>query len=263
MKRASSIFIASLTLVTAVLLGVTTSVSAIADHNKMGEQPQAQTAAKSCERLDTVSGKLISNLNQKKSEASDKRADKKDGSKERRQQAVSNLAKQRGEWDAKRAKSFDELRSKATTDEQKTAVEAYITSISSAITTRRASYDSAQASFRSGVDALLAQQRAQGNTATNTLQTQIDTAVAKAKASCQAGTPIDQVLATLKTDIKSAQETFRQSRKATDINPQLTALKKIRKNAFQSATDAYKQASETARTDLKTAFAEQAVTIEN
>ncbi len=231
-----------------------------ADH-KHGRADEIK--AKSCDKLQTVSSRLSDHFKEKRSEAYNKRADKLELSKDKRQQREQELEAKRQEWDEKRQKSYEILRSKATNDNQKAAVEEYIEVIDTAIEQRRASFDSAREEFKLGLDATISSKRSGSEQASSQLKSQIDSAIAKAVSSCESGTSIKDVLATLRSDIKSAQQNFKNTTKTGSVKESIQALNADRKKAFEEAISTFRESTEKARKDLLSAFGEQAQTIEN
>ncbi len=234
---------------------------AIQEGRAIGDQTQTNIEAKACEQIGVAATKLQHNLDTKKQAASEKRGNQ-GALAEKRQKIADVLAQQRQVQDIKRSESFEKLQVVAETDEEKTAIEAYIATVSDAVATRRAAYDTAIAEYRTDLNTLLSKQRGQSDGATGTLKLQLDQSVATARASCQAGTPVKDVLATLKTDVQTAQNTFRQSRKTTDIKPQIEALSQTKRDALKAATEAFSQTTNQAREDLKTAFGASASSLE-
>lgn len=260
MKVISKIILSS---VLTVVLVPSANAFAIQDTRTDSSQIKMKVESKACEQIGVTASKLQGTLNTKKQSATDKRVDKQASLAEKQQKLSTDLALQRQQWDAKRAENFARLRAAAQTDEQKAAVETYITTVTNAINTRRAAHDAAIATFRADMNALLTKQRGQGDGAAATLKIQIDQAVAKARSSCQAGTSVKEALTTLKADIKTAQDTYKQSRKTADIKPQIKALTQTKKDALKAATDTFLQTTEQARKDLKSAFGSSDSNLEN
>ncbi len=249
--------------VLAILLVPSVSVFAIQDARIDNGQVKMQVESKACEQIGVAATKLQYNLETKKQAATDKRVDKQGSFAENQQKRSDILTQQRQQWDANRAENFEKLRASAKTDEQKAAVEAYIAAVSNAVTIRRTAYEGAITSYRTDMTALLAKQRGQSDGAAAIFKSQIDQAVVKAKASCQGGTPVKDVLSTLKTDVQHAQNAYKQSRKTSDVRPQIEALTQTKRTAIKAATDTFLKSTEQARNDLKSAFGVNATSLEN
>lgn len=247
-------------LVATFVLLPTASVSAIQDAN--GGPLSRDAEAKACSKIGTVSQNLQSALADKRQKAEAKRLDKKDTNGDKRQKLVDNLASHRNQADAKRQANFEKLRAVAKTDQEKQAVETYVSSITSAVNARRGAYDAATTTYYNGLKAALSKQQADSNAQAEALKNDINNAVAKAQASCQDGTSVKDAITTLKSDLQNAQSSYKQSRKSNDIRPAIKQLNTTRKESIKSATDTFINTAKQAREQLISAFGTNAVNLE-
>lgn len=193
--------------------------------------------------------------------------DKRKGNRESKRDEVSNKrSEDRSNWDATVTKArdtantvrdteFGELQDKASTETQKQAVTLFVSTVKTAIATRRAAYDKARETFRNGVDTLVSSHKTQADGQVSNYRSMIVTAFTKAENSCSSGTAASDVVSTLKTDLSNARKTFQDGRQAdTDFSDQIKTLEKTRKNAIDAATKAFKETMEQARATLKSSW---------
>jgi hypothetical protein len=165
--------------------------------------------------------------------------------------------KQRGEVMEMAQKNMDErnalLRSKATTDAEKSAVEVFITTMTTAEKTRTTAVDAAIASYRTGVETLLSGKTDAGSTAVAAFKTSVESALVTAKTACAGTTPDDKAIASaFKTSVKSAQETLKSKKTEMEtVRAEIKKLGDVRKTAIDTAHSAFKTSVDTARTELQ------------
>ncbi len=165
--------------------------------------------------------------------------------------------KQRGGMMEMANKNMDErntaLRAKATTDAEKAAVETFITTMTNAEKARIASVDAAVATYRSGVDAIIAGKTDAGSVAYGTFKTSVESAIATAKTACAVTGADDKAIASaFKTSVQTATKTLKASTAdMTAIKASVKALADTRKTAVDTAQEAFKTAVDTARTELE------------
>jgi len=165
------------------------------------------------------------------------------------------LSTTRQNMDAKKEQYYAQLEAKATTDEQKTAVQNFETAMDAASTARKSAIDAANKAFRDGVDAIIAQKQPLIQQAGPAFEAAVKSAFDKAKSSCTSGTASATVRSTLLTDLKTAKDQFKTAVNAGNaINSQMKTLKATRNSAFKKAATDYKTAVQKATADLKAVF---------
>lgn len=175
---------------------------------------------------------------------------------------TSKLSEKRAEWDVKRTEvrtaadskrkeHYDSLRSRAVSDEQKAAVEEFVSSVEAAVSTRRASQDAARESYRSSVNALIATQQADIKQAIDTFKADSLAALAKAKSSCENGVSRDQVMEILKVDLSKARSDFKASVSGREkLGDSIKPLVEIRKQSLETAKTVFEQSMKEAKDAL-------------
>lgn len=207
-----------------------------------------------CQSLDKISTRITEQLSQRTSKVEEKRAEITAKFNQRQDEREAELAKKRAEWDEKRKENFDKLNAKAETDAQKEAVEIYITAMTDAIDKRRDANDAAFETFQTDLNAIKStfSQSVQKNmTATSGA---ISQAVANAKSACESGQDVSTVLQDLKNAISTARSQAKSNREGIGKSELFSAVVQKRNDAIKANTEAFKLATEEARSQLKAAF---------
>jgi hypothetical protein len=157
--------------------------------------------------------------------------------------------------DQKRATQIVKMIGKASTSEQKAAVETFNAAITKALADRRSTVDSATTAYRTALDKVLTDRKTSINQATATYKAAVEAAYAKASSSCQSAVDKKTITKTLNADLKAAKDKFNSDRQSVDKFRSLIApLLKTRQQAINNAVKAYNKAVEDARVALKAAF---------
>jgi len=154
---------------------------------------------------------------------------------------------------AKQEVNFAKVLSKATTIEQKTAINEFIASVKIALSVRQTAMNAARDAYRSGADNIIAERKTKIETALSLRKSTIATAVAKAKADCAAGVASATVKTTLQSSIKSANDAFKNTiQNLGKVGDQLNGLIDARKISFEKAKNDFKNTLESLKVTLKT-----------
>jgi hypothetical protein len=134
------------------------------------------------------------------------------------------------------------------TDSQKAAIETYKTNMLDAEAIRETAVDAARAAYRTALlDKISAHQTALGTAATD-FQVDISTAFQAASETCGD----DSVMQTLRTTVKAARAAFQKSLDSSRVRSDIQQLAATRRAAVKTANDAFKQSA----TDLSHNLAE-------
>ena len=165
------------------------------------------------------------------------------------------LATARTNANTRKEQYYTQLETKATTDEQKSAVQTFEASIDAAVLAKQSAIDAAIKTYRDGIDAIVAQEQPIIQQAGPVFQSAAKAAFDKATSSCNSGTSSTTVKATLKSDLKAAKDQFKSAVNAGNaINSQINTLKSARNAAYNAAASAYRTSVQVATTTLKVAF---------
>jgi hypothetical protein len=158
-------------------------------------------------------------------------------------------AEGRAKAEGTRALKWDKMISKAKTQAQKTAVEAYKKAIADAVSVRQASVDASVKVYREGLATLMTTQNTTATTAIATFKASIEGALAKAKTDCASGVENKTVSSVFNKTVSDARATLNTSRK-TKNSEAFKTLKKTRDDAFKKAETDFKASLDKARADL-------------
>jgi hypothetical protein len=177
---------------------------------------------------------------------------------ERWEKQDSDLDTKRDKWDDNREDQYSRLRERATTEEQKQAVEAFKNSIQVAISARRSAVDAALSVYRQGIEQAFTSRKSSVDAALDVFRNSIKTAFNQAQTDCAGGTDFKTIRQDLKAGLKTAREKFVSDKQAIEkTGPSVSGLVTAKNQAIQKAFQDFKTATEQARTALKTAFGEE------
>ncbi len=217
---------------------------------------EANRSTTTCKSIDQLATKVQSQLSERKTKVDSKRIDIYVKTSTHRENRDTELVNKRADWDTKRQENFDTLRAKAKTDEQKQAVEDYVTAITEAIKTRRMANDIAFMTFKNTVDDLkkTISESVNGNISTTTAS--INQTITDAKVSCASGQSADTVRQTVKSKLEAARQRSKADRESITKNDLLKAATQKRNDDIKLNNEAFKTSTTVAREQLKTAFKE-------
>lgn len=219
---------------------------------------QCQTITIFAGKIQTQQSKRLSNIQSKLDQLSEKISDL-------QSERKNKLTELRAKWDARRQENFAKLRAKATTSEQKQAIEEYIDTISKAITTRRTANDAAFTIFRSDLAAIKSQINQIVDIIIKTNSSEIQTAIIQAKkATCLNEQDSTNTKKTLEAALKSSRQSVAQSRQ-NDKDSRSILIKAAvdkRKTAVKANNEAFKTTAQEARQKLLTSFGDQKTKVE-
>lgn len=202
-----------------------------------------------CSQID----KILVQVDTKTTLPGEKRVENITNREEKRVVTRSEVDATREENDSKRKIQLEELTRRATTEEQKAAVTAFITAVEKALATKKASTDTLLETHRAEIDKNVATRKSAIEKATATLKTDIETAKAKAKSDCANGVNGDTVRTTLKDSIQKAQAAFRTTLQPLQ-NTADTTKQEAKKKELKVIEDTFKKSVEQAKNNLKSAF---------
>lgn len=261
-KKAKSLFV--ITILCAVI--VVPQAVAIESPSQSGttkkQEPKTTTQSDSstkstqtrCQAVDQIAVRIQTDLTDKKAQVDKKRETLTVQAADRTDKRQSQLQEKRLQWDAKRQENFEKLRAKAETDEQKKAVELYVTAMTDAIEVRRTANDAAFAAFRVDLESIKSSidQSVQQNLLAT--QSAVAQAIANAKAACESGQDLTKIKENLKLELQAAKEKSKTSRQEALKNEQFTAAVEKRNQAVKTNSAVFLQSTQAAREELLQVF---------
>jgi hypothetical protein len=215
-------------------------------------RPEKKTEKQNCTQFANGLNKLNSKAGEKSKAVDATHKDRQDNVVKKSQERTTEIDKTRSASDVKREEAKTELLSKATTPEQKAAVEKYSASLKAAILVRRQAVDVARAQFQTDLDALIGNNGTAQKEAYAAYLATLESAFSTALADCEAGKDLNTVREAHKNTVKTAREAFKKANEGKKDNK--AAIAKIldaRKKAVGEAKSAFQKTMDAARTELK------------
>lgn len=236
-------------------LRATAQEERVADREVKKEERETARQEKFCEKTDENVSKIESRVVDGKNrviERFDRHIEK---AKEHKAQKFETVQKQRAEADAKRVTYYTELRARATTDEQKSAVAAFEGEVEAAVTVRRAAVDSAVNTFWDQTVALTIARRDAYSATYDSFIAEVAEIVVAAKTDCTTADSAKDVAKDVRSALKTAQQQFKSDRaEATSLKKDIIVLRAQLRESVKAAADVYRDAVAAARTTLQGAF---------
>lgn len=148
---------------------------------------------------------------------------------------------------------IQKIGARATTDEQRAAVQTFQTTVSAALLEKDRQVTAALQKFRTDAALLVETRTRTVTTAQATLKSSLDAALQKAKTDCAANVDPRSVRETFRASVASALESFKTATKEKrDIRADLEALRKTRDESVRVAQQGFKTAFDAALVTLRT-----------
>jgi len=202
-----------------------------------------------CENLDAAEERALTSLGERKAKTD--RSGEVDSKKTER---MAKLEDGRSERDDSRDTKYDELRDRATTDEQSAAVEDFIETVEGLVADRKAAIDAAIADFEAAVEDLLAERADAVDDYAGDIEDDIAAIFDDAEDMCDDGDEGADVLAFVKESFMSMREAVTADRDEYSFKDELEAARETRKAATNAAKETFKAAYEDAKEELKSAL---------
>jgi hypothetical protein len=209
-----------------------------------------------CTRVDTFRAQVTARLVQHKA-VLDARRSERTGSRTTVRATLKNKTDEIGVRDERSLSSLKtSLEAIAETTAHKAAVRKFQTSMSDAVTTRRAALKTAQMNFQESLDGGFAGRRAGENFVITTYTNAVTTALNKAKADCVGRIREDIIKERLRTSLGAARAQLTLDMGLLESQDAFVQESiETRRTATKKAFDEFKAKAEAARTELKAAFA--------
>src|SRR3989344_2735510 len=217
----------------------------------------ASDAKNFCTRIANVTGEVNSKLVKDDQDRGSKRTEVFNQLKERKESRVKQVQEKRDQAKADLDERLSDLESDALTEAQLSALAAFRAAVAAAQEVRKAAVDKAMADFRTSQESLVTKRQDAIKANATTFKADVAAAMAKAKTDCAASVDPATVRRTLMSAQQAAKDKFQQANKDLDkLGGQIKNLTQTRNQAVRDANQAFKAALETARQNLKAAFAQ-------
>jgi len=235
----------------------------VTSENGFAVASQTNTAKTSvfCKSLDSKSASLLTRIDALTAKLTSAWNKRDQNFTSKWQEIDKNVATKRSQADSLRFNDYAKIEAKAKTDTQVQAVRAYENSINSAIGNRRASYDTARQTFRTGVKSAIEGRRSTVTTQLSTYQNSVNSAIKEAKGVCDSSTKTSAVIKqSLQSSLKLAQTTYKISRSNdSSVNDQIKLLANARDVSFRLADQVFQTSASAASGALKQAFDDDSI----
>ncbi len=205
-----------------------------------------------CQRLSTVADKQNADFAKREEDLSSRREKRDQDLANRIDQRDARIEANRTRFDNNLIDHLTKLNARATTTDQKAAVDDFSQAVHAAVSARRSAVDVARQTFRSGVKTAIADRRTTLDQELSDFQSSATAAIAKAQSDCSAGVDATTIKSDLRTAISAARSEFQQDKAGTEkIGPEVTALATQRRDTVEKARSEFKSAIDAAGTKLK------------
>lgn len=176
---------------------------------------------------------------------------------EKREDRDETLAETRNQAKERRDKMYQNLLNKATSEEQKAAVETFRVGVEKAVLVRQQSIDQAVQNFRVSADAARMSKKDPRTEALDTFQGAVSSALTQVKNDCEEGLSPQDVQSAYRKSIKEAQEVLKNIRGEEILGTELKALAETRNSAVRQAIADYRTTLDTLLKNLKEVLGSQ------
>lgn len=208
-----------------------------------------------CSRIDQVMAPIEQRITDRKEKIQDRWQQIDNTLFQRRDERDTKLTEFRSTRDEARQAAYAKLEAKATTNEEKAAVQTFKTTTEAAVATRKAAIDDAISSLRKALDNAKTNHRDAVDTAITQFTNAKSTAISQAKTACSSNVDGQTVRETLRNDLKVARDQFRTDRQAiVKLRGSFETIRDEKKASVQTAVSNFQATMETAKATLKAAF---------
>ena len=207
---------------------------------------QGQKTEKTCQMISNQAEQIKARLTERISQMTQKRT-------ETEAQIQKRIAQNSVQMD--KSPDWTRLRAAAKTDEQKAAVEKFVTAIQNAIQVRNEAHQKIANEYRAAVQTANNARKSEVDSQITAYKDQLATIGSQIKADCAAGKDAGEIRGYLKTELQKTRNTFQtRTRTAEQFKNELTPIKDAKKAEFQTALETFKASIEAAKAELRTTF---------
>ena len=216
---------------------------------------EEQRTEKTCAQLSAQAEQIQNRLTERISNLAQKRTEMETKNQQQIANRISELAKKRSEIDEEKALNWEKLRANAKTDEQKAAVEKFITAMQSAIKIKRDAIDKIISDFRASLLAERNERKTENDNALATYKNAVTSLISQVKSDCAAGKDAKTIRENFRAGMKSARDAFQANRKTAEkFQSSISPLKEKKKAELKAVIDTFQASIEAAKAELRAAF---------
>lgn len=215
---------------------------------------------KLCVRIDNVVSRLEKYLDSDRINLRERVESRVREMEENRDGREAELAERRKSRDEARNEFYQKLDEKSAQDDtKKAAVEEFKSTVEKAVETRRLAIDNAKDIMNSGITQAIANRETNTESLRAQFKSDVDSAIAKAKNSCDEDATSDElkeVLSQLREDVKNARDTYKNKiGEEKKVQEDIGKLREERKLAVKTAIENFKATMKTAQEQLRNKMA--------
>jgi len=219
---------------------------------------EEKKVAKACERVQKAVARLEAKTMKNEDQALGKIESRLAQVKEKRTAQNKDLLARRQMRDQQRMNFYQQISTKAQTDEQIAAIATFKEIVEAAVVTRREAIDAATIAMQNAIDGLAIKKNESVEKAYNEYKASYETAIANAGGTCPEDATTEDlknIAKDLNAELKTARSKFRADIKNTrQVGPEAQELAAIRKTAVKDVIAKFKATVDPAREALITAF---------
>lgn len=214
--------------------------------------PKGSGMNRICENLGTFSNNSMARLSENIAKRETKLNSRQAEMQTKRNSKDQKVSELRAEALKRQEANFDKILAKATTTEQKTAVNEFISSVKQAVTVRQEAVNAYRNAYRSGVDQTLVDRKNKLESAITLNKTATENAIAQAKTDCANGVDSTIVRTNLQNSVRGAHESFKATVNGMGkISDSVKNLIETRKTSFEKTHSDFRNILETLKVTLK------------
>jgi hypothetical protein len=221
------------------------------------EEIVEKSLTRACKRIENNFSKLAEQGKVLKAKMKIRREKKENVYMERLKEREKNISEMRVAIDKNFEANIDKMLDKATTAEEKVAIESFKATVKKARETRRVAVDLAHQTFQNEIKNQIRNREQNLEGLTNTFKNTVDDAFKVAKNSCDEGGDIKKIRYSFRASVKKAYEKFQNEKKNREkIGEAVSQATKVKNAAIKKANETFKNSLQEAINKLKDVFKE-------
>ncbi len=205
-----------------------------------------------CSRIDDIESKVQDSMSSRQQALEKRRSDQAKKMQSNFENKALQISELRTQWDKNRSSHYEKLGEKATTQEQKSALEEFKNTIESAVAKRRAAFDQATQDYRNSIDYTMNNKQNGIEEIVNTYKSQLTQAQQQLSTDCRQSKSELEIRQSFNSRLQQAKNNLTNDQAGVDqIALQINQAKQNRLNIIEAATQEFKSTLESAKASLK------------
>lgn len=234
------------------VLGVLINLNSASTAQAESIPAREATRAEICSRIDDIESKMQDSMSSRQQALEKRRSDQSKKMQSNFENKALQISELRSQWDKNRSSHYEKLGEKATTQEQKSALEDFKNTIESAVAKRRAAFDQATQDYRNSIDYTMNNKQNGIEEIVSTYKSQIIQAQQQLNTDCQQSKSELEIRQSFNSRLQQAKNSLTNDQVGVDqIALQINQAKQNRLNIIEAATQEFKSTLESAKASLK------------